>query len=53
MISLEARGVLQNKFKTPFRRQRPWQVDWSEGGNIEYMPEEAKKAVKEDKHEAD
>lgn len=53
MISLEARGVLKNQFKTPFRRQRPWQVDWSEGGNIEYMPEEAKKAVKEDKHEAD
>lgn len=36
MISLEARGVLKNKFHTPFRRRRPWHVDWSENGNITY-----------------
>lgn len=29
MMSLEARGVLKNTFKEPFRRRRPWQVDWS------------------------
>jgi ferredoxin len=29
MISLEARGVLKNKFKTKFRRRKPWTVDWS------------------------
>ena len=30
MISMEARGVLQNKFHKPFRRQKPWSVDWSD-----------------------
>lgn len=36
MISLEARGVLKNKFQQPFRRRKPWQVDWtsSEDANI-------------------
>ena len=29
MISLEKRGVLQNKFKEKFRRRKPWSVDWS------------------------
>lgn len=29
MISLEARGLLQNKFKTKFRRRPVWSVDWS------------------------
>lgn len=29
MISLENRGVLQNKFKEKFRRRKPWSVDWS------------------------
>lgn len=29
MISLESRGVLQNKFKQKFRRRKPWTVDWS------------------------
>ena len=29
MISLEARGVLQNRFEQPFRRRKPWLVDWS------------------------
>ena len=36
MMSLEARGVLKNKFKEPFRRRRPWQVDWSEDGNVKF-----------------
>ena len=31
MISLEKRGVLQNKFAMPFRRRKPWSVvDWSD-----------------------
>jgi len=30
MVSLENRDVLQNKFEKPFRRQKPWLVDWSE-----------------------
>ncbi len=29
MISLEARGVLQNSFKQQFRRRPVWSVDWS------------------------
>lgn len=29
MVGLEKRGVLQNKFEKPFRRERPWTVDWS------------------------
>jgi len=29
MISLETRGVLQNKFKQKFRRRPEWSVDWS------------------------
>lgn len=29
MVSLEKRGLLQNEFKTPFRRAKPWTVDWS------------------------
>ncbi len=28
MISLEARGVLQNKFKEKFRRRPAWKADW-------------------------
>ena len=28
MMSLEARGVLKNKFKEKFRRRAPWTVDW-------------------------
>ena len=28
MISMEARGVLQNKFKDKFRRRPQWKVDW-------------------------
>jgi hypothetical protein len=34
MISLESRGVLQNKFKDKFRRRKQWSVDWST--NTEY-----------------
>ncbi len=30
MIGLEARGVLKNKFKNPFRTEKPWLVDWSD-----------------------
>ncbi|MGQ9731874.1 MAG: hypothetical protein ACUVX8_11470 [Candidatus Zipacnadales bacterium] len=29
MIALEARGVLENRFHQPFRRRKPWRVDWS------------------------
>ena len=30
MINLEKRGVLENKFEKPFRRRKPWLVDWSQ-----------------------
>ena len=30
MMALEARGVLENKFEKPFRRRKPWSVDWSQ-----------------------
>ncbi len=30
MVNLEKRDVLKNKFKTPFRREKPWLVDWSD-----------------------
>jgi ferredoxin len=30
MISLENRGVLENKFHQKFRRRKPWTVDWSQ-----------------------
>jgi ferredoxin len=36
MISLENRGVLQNKFVSKFRRRKPWSVDWSD---FEGLPE--------------
>ncbi|MFH1476151.1 MAG: 4Fe-4S binding protein [Verrucomicrobiota bacterium] len=29
MISMENRGILQNKFKEKFRRRKSWSVDWS------------------------
>jgi len=29
MIHLEARGLLENRFDKPFRRRKPWRVDWS------------------------
>ena len=34
-VSMEARGVMTNKFKKPFRRQKLWSVDWSD-----YKPDE-------------
>ncbi len=30
MIHLEERGVIENKFQTPFRRKKLWTVDWSQ-----------------------
>jgi hypothetical protein len=30
MISLEKRGVLKNKFESPFRTEKPWKIDWSQ-----------------------
>ena len=30
MISMEARGILENKFHNKFRRRKPWSVDWSD-----------------------
>ncbi len=35
MISLEARGVLKNKFHKPFRRKKLWSVDWSDYEPVE------------------
>lgn len=37
MISLESRGVLQNKFHEKFRRRPTWQIDWSK--DAEYYHE--------------
>ena len=34
-VSMEARGVMKNKFKKPFRRKKLWSVDWSD-----YKPDE-------------
>ncbi len=30
MVGLEERGVLQNQFHAPFRRRKPWLMDWSD-----------------------
>jgi hypothetical protein len=30
MISLEKRGVLKNKFHSPFRTEKHWSVNWAE-----------------------
>jgi ferredoxin len=49
MISLEKRGVLQNKFKAPFRRRKPWRVDWEQPAHSVEVPT----ADWVDKHEAD
>ena len=39
MISLEKRGVLKNKFHSPFRTEKPWRVDWSaEAIDVDYKP---------------
>jgi ferredoxin len=29
MISLEARGMLKNRFHSPFRRRKPWIINWA------------------------
>ena len=29
MINMEARGVVDNKFHSKFRRRKPWTIDWS------------------------
>ncbi len=29
MINLEERGVVENQFEKPFRRRKPWSVDWT------------------------
>ena len=34
-IALEARGVMKNKFKKPFRRKPLWSVDWSDYEPVE------------------
>lgn len=52
MISMEARGVVKNKFHTKFRRNRPWHVDWSENGNVTYL-DNNEKTVETEKNEAD
>ncbi len=40
LASLEARGVLKKQMKKPFRRKKPWQVDWSNyDQEIANMPE--------------
>ncbi len=49
MISLENRGVLQNKFKQKFRRRKPWSVDWSQ----EAYPVDASAADRVQTNEAD
>lgn len=36
MISLEARGLMQNKFKEPFRTKKLWSVDWTDYEPVEY-----------------
>jgi len=55
MVSLEARGVLKNKFESPFRTQKQWTVDWSEEGiercKPDYTPPYAKPA--KDRDDAD
>ncbi len=39
MISLERRGVLKNKFESPFRTGKPWSIDWdAEEIKVDYTP---------------
>ena len=40
MISLEARGVLKNKFHSKVRTEKPWKMDWSEAGIAADQPGE-------------
>ncbi len=54
IVSMEARGVLSNKFEKPFRRKKQWSVDWSDytytGGealSLSDLGSKKKKKVKE------
>lgn len=39
MVSLEKRGVLKNKFHSPFRTEKQWRVDWeSDAIEVDYKP---------------
>ncbi len=38
MISLESRGLLKNKFHSPFRNKPLWKMDWSEEGLAADVP---------------
>lgn len=39
MISLEKRGVLKNKFHSPFRTEKQWTVNWNEAAiEVDYKP---------------
>ena len=29
-LNIEKRGVLKNKFESPFRTGKPWKIDWSQ-----------------------
>lgn len=42
MISMEARGAVENKFHKPFRRKKQWSIDWSDyvPGNAEVKREQ-------------
>ena len=58
MISLEARGLLKNKFENPFRTQKLWSVDWSqEAINVDYKAPyeglDSPNAKEKDKSQAD
>ena len=46
MVSLEKRGVLGNKFHTPFRTSKPWKIDWEEAAvSVDYTaPYDGKKS---------
>jgi ferredoxin len=41
MINLEARGVLKNKFKSPFRTKKPWVMDWSDYTPLPHLIDKA------------
>lgn len=45
MISLEARGVLQNTFKQKFRRRPEWRIDWDT--EPEYYSGEARRELRQ------
>ncbi len=39
MVSLEKRGVLKNKFHSPFRTEKQWSIDWnSDAVEVDYKP---------------